>query len=214
MDRKWLKLHSFGWLNGTVRHSLEASERSTFIDLLCMGNQPPRLGYIERHENIPYELPWLAEFLAVPLEVLCSTIFKCVVQERIEIEETGVMKIMNWDYYQGANGSGRLEGRELELHQRKQLQRLMATYEGDVMDHVISNFRFINQDTGEIMPYVPLKGNEIDYRGKARSAGGPKINVIEPTDSTEDRQFIDTKTGKVIHPERTRKKRVEKKVSK
>lgn len=221
LHREWLKLHNYGWLTGSIRSELSPDERSVFIDLLCVANLPPRLGYIERTENMPYELPWLANYLVVPLEIVCSTILKCVLQDRIEVMASGVLRISNWDYYQNPNGAEPLSGRELELHQRKQLQRLMATYEGDVMDFVVKNVRFINQDTGEILPYVPYQEDKVSHTGRLRPVGSQhvadrNIDVVEPSDNgnRNDKTFIDMVTGKVRHPTRTRKSRIKKRKGK
>ena len=97
--RAWIKLHINGMLNGSVRYQLLPEERATWVDLLCfasLGNIP---GLISDNDQRPYPRSFLANRFNISLELLNSTLAKCLDEGRIQETEQG-LEIANWKSYQ------------------------------------------------------------------------------------------------------------------
>ena len=103
---EWFRLHSDGILEGSIRSQLTLEEGFVWVLLLAMANKSRQRGVINRGFNIGYPLDLLAARLAVPVELLQSTIDKCSKdigengKARIEIDEVGCIHVNNWEYYQ------------------------------------------------------------------------------------------------------------------
>ena len=107
MSYPWFRLHTKGWLTGTIRDNLTMEERSVWADLLAMASESRVRGVICRAKGVPYTREYIANYLDVPLEILNSTIEKSLADEnaddeyhRLELDEAGCLHVMNWDKYQ------------------------------------------------------------------------------------------------------------------
>jgi hypothetical protein len=133
----WFRLYTKGWLDGSIRSQLTPAERSVWCDLLCLASESRERGKIQRSKGTPYTYQQLANSFDIPLDLLVSTIEKCAKDgnpdnpliTRIIIEDDGSLTIGNWDTYQTTpETKKKLTGRELELVQRVQLNKLAAKY--------------------------------------------------------------------------------------
>lgn len=123
MPYEWYMMHSKGWLTGTIRTTLTMEERSIWADLLAMANESRVRGIICRAEGIPYTREYLASYLGVPIEVLNSTITKCLGDKnatdnlhRIELDAYGSIVITNWAKYQAVpDGKGKVKKQNIPL---------------------------------------------------------------------------------------------------
>lgn len=106
MAYDWFKLHSKGWLHGSIRAQLSIGERSVWADLLALANESRVRGVICRAKGIPYTREYIAAILEIPLDLLNSTIDKCLKDEnaddpntRIMLDPDGSIRIANWERY-------------------------------------------------------------------------------------------------------------------
>jgi len=97
--RRWFKIYSQPWLNGSIRYQLEPDERSVWADLLAWANVCSPPGTIADNDNRAFPHDFIANRLNIPLELLESTIEKSVEEGRIVVKE-GVITITNWTPYQ------------------------------------------------------------------------------------------------------------------
>lgn len=97
---EWHKINSYRWLTGSIRQDLTSEERGVWADLLAMASLSRRRGYVERSEGIGFGRKFIASFLAVPIELLNSTISKCVSEGRIQKHDGGVLFITHFEEYQ------------------------------------------------------------------------------------------------------------------
>ena len=97
--RAWVKLHINGLLNGSVRYQLEPGERATWIDLLCFAGLGIVPGVISDNDLRPYPHSFLANRFNIPVELLETTLKKCIKEGRI-VEDGQGIRITNWSEYQ------------------------------------------------------------------------------------------------------------------
>jgi hypothetical protein len=97
--RAWVKLHINGMLNGSVRYQLEPEERGTWVDLLCFAGLGLMPGTISDNDLRPYPHSFLANRFNIPLELLETTLKKCIDEGRITENGDGI-HINNWSSYQ------------------------------------------------------------------------------------------------------------------
>lgn len=97
--RAWVKLHINGMLNGSVRYQLAPEERATWIDLLCFAGLGTDPGVISDNDQRPYPHSFLANRFNIPLELLETTLKKCIEEGRIAENGDGI-RIVNWADYQ------------------------------------------------------------------------------------------------------------------
>jgi len=97
--RSWIKLYVNSFLGGSVRYQLTASERSVWIDLLCLAGISNTPGLISDNDNRAYPHSFLANRFNVPLRLLKSTLSKCIEEGRITEDDQG-LHITNWTNYQ------------------------------------------------------------------------------------------------------------------
>jgi len=150
----WFKLHSKGWLTGSIRQQLTAEERSVWADLLAMANECRTRGVIARAQGIPYSREYLANHFGVSQELLNSTIEKCRADandpgrsiregHRIEVLEDGTIVITNWEQYQAVPlRRGREDARSEELRQRR-LARLAVDRFPDEAKDVLEGHQYM-----------------------------------------------------------------------
>lgn len=98
--RTWVKMHVDGCLHGSINYQLALEEQAIWFKLImysavCGG--PP--GWISDNDRRPLPLEFLADELHAPVEVVKSTVEKCVKEGRIKQNAHG-LHIVNWDAYQ------------------------------------------------------------------------------------------------------------------
>ena len=115
MGYDWFKIHSKGWLEGSIRTQLTMEERSIFADLLAFANECRERGVIARAKGIPFTREYLASRFDVPVDLLNTTITKCQndandtrkgmdAGHRLEVLEDGTIVVTNWEHYQAVPG--------------------------------------------------------------------------------------------------------------
>ena len=98
--RSWIKLWVTGWLHGSIRWQLDASERATWADLMCLAGECNHNGQICDNDGKAFPIDYIANQLNIPLDLLGATIAKCKAEGRIENREDGIIVIANWNAYQ------------------------------------------------------------------------------------------------------------------
>lgn len=97
--RTWIKLYPIDCLEGSIRYQLEADERGVWYDLLNLSAICATPGVISDKDGRPYPHSFIANRLNIDLELLETTLKKCVEEGRIIDNETG-LHIKNWSAYQ------------------------------------------------------------------------------------------------------------------
>lgn len=131
---KWVKLHTLEWLEGSIRVDLTPPERSIWADLLAMAGLCRREGHIERSQGIPYSVDDLAARFTVPVELVQSTLNKCVAEGRMQRNGDGTFTITNWPKYQ-ALPDGKHNGRQKVIKQPQLLSpkpNIFTIYEQNI----------------------------------------------------------------------------------
>lgn len=95
----WLKVVSTKWLYGSIRFDMDSAQRGVWADLLAFANESPLRGVVCASAGVPFPHQWLADTLRVPLELLESTLAIRKADGSIS-EESGGIRITNWDFYQ------------------------------------------------------------------------------------------------------------------
>ena len=132
----WLKLYTAKWLYGSGR-TMTAEKRGIWADLLALAAETKfRDGSLRFDVNQPMPLTYIAGVLMLDMESLKAAIacFKADVnmddgKARVEVWEDGTIMLNNFERYQATpDGKGKLSGRQLELAQRIQLNRLSEKF--------------------------------------------------------------------------------------
>lgn len=168
-------INSKHWLTGSIRIQLTPAERSVWADLLALANESRVRGVVCRTSGIPYSREYLATFLCIDIELLNSTIAKCVQDEnaddpntRIQIDEDGCIVIVNWDKYQvderrwnekktfeQEQAALRAKDSKSKAHQRDaQLSRIeegVITVKDKIDNNGRGDILYIDKATGEII---------------------------------------------------------------
>jgi DnaD/phage-associated family protein len=97
----WLKLHTKGWLRGSIRFDLTPAERSVFLDLVALARESRNPPWVQANETTPYRHDWLASTLNIDLDLLESTLRKCKLppDPRLMENSHGIF-IINFERYQ------------------------------------------------------------------------------------------------------------------
>jgi hypothetical protein len=98
---KWIPLWVDKWLWGSTRHELNHDERAIFIDLMALASKDD--GHIRANEQTPYPVEQLAGMLNASIELLKSTLSKCIKFSKIT-EKEGFYFINNWNEYRLTGG--------------------------------------------------------------------------------------------------------------
>lgn len=114
----WHKVDNYKWIFGSVRWELTPAERSVWADLLALSGLSERGGYIEFSEGKGFPKEALAQILVVPMELLDTTVDKCVAEGRLQCLENDVLLITNWDRYQFIP-EGKSQGEKRERKRKK-----------------------------------------------------------------------------------------------
>ena len=94
----WIPLYVDKWIFGSTRIELEPAERGVFIDLMVLAAKDD--GYVRANETTPYLSVQIAGLLNIPVELLQSTIAKCLHFGKFEEPESGIYRLCKWDDYQ------------------------------------------------------------------------------------------------------------------
>ena len=97
--RRWIKLYPVECLEGSIRYQLEPDERGVWYDLLNFTALCANSGSIADRDSRPYPHSFIANRLNIPLELLERTLTKCIEENRLKEDKTGI-HITNWKYYQ------------------------------------------------------------------------------------------------------------------
>ncbi len=129
----WFKIYSKGWLTGTIRATLTPAERGVWADLLALASESRVRGVICRAKGIPYEREYLAQLLAIPVELLNSTIYKCSQDEnaddpraRIVFDNSECLVVSNWDKYQAVPDRAKV-AKEAKVRAKESKKNRVAT---------------------------------------------------------------------------------------
>jgi len=132
----WLKLNSKGILRGSLAISPNTTQL-VWIKFLAMANETRnRDGFLHYAEGRPYSRSYIAETCNVSMEALDEAINEFLIDirdgiSRIQIAEDGTIFLTNFNSYQEppeGKGKEKLTGRELELYQRAQLNKLAEKF--------------------------------------------------------------------------------------
>lgn len=93
----WIPLYVDKWIFGSTRIELEPAERSVFVDLMALGAKDS--GFIRANEITPYLHQQLAGMLNIPVELLESTIKKCLEFDKLKEPKPGIYCLSNWNEY-------------------------------------------------------------------------------------------------------------------
>lgn len=100
MDKRWLRLHSYEWLEGSIRRELTGAERAVWADLLALASLARRRGYVERSEGIPYTIRELCDKFNECEPVVQSCVDKCLEEGRLIRDGYSALVVANWGRYQ------------------------------------------------------------------------------------------------------------------
>jgi hypothetical protein len=167
-------INSKGWLTGSIRAQLTPAERSVWADLLALANESRFRGIICRAKGIPYQREFLATLLEIPIELLNSTIDKCIKDEnaddpntRIMIDEDGCIIITNWDKYQTSEAEWDKKHEELKEIKRISAEKSRAnksTIESSLQatTRAINKINSTAKDLEKKVKYIPTSNpNEV-----------------------------------------------------
>jgi hypothetical protein len=166
------------WIFGSTRIELEPAERGVFVDLMALGAKDK--GYIRANETTPYLLPQLAGLLNISVELLQSTIQKCIQVGKIDEPILGIYHITNWDKYQFTE---RYKKMLKNKHNSKQFRK----NGNDVPKN--GNYNIIKDNTVQdkkeknniIPPISPLKSGDDVNNQKQDNTSKPIKRFIKPS---------------------------------
>jgi len=133
---EWIKVFTSKWLMGSGR-VMTAEKRGIWIDLLVLaGEAKLRDGSLRFDKGKPMSRHYISEILNLSEESLDSALvaFQSDInsddgEARIKIWEDGTIVLTNFERYQATpNDKRKLTGRELELAQRMQLNKLAEKF--------------------------------------------------------------------------------------
>ena len=91
----WFPLYGEKWLFGSTRYELEHAERAIFVDLMALANRDN--GFIRANEQFPYTIEHLAGMLHANVDLVETTLLKCIKFGKLEKLENGIYRIKSWD---------------------------------------------------------------------------------------------------------------------
>ena len=99
MTRKWIKLHCYERLHGSVSYQLSEAEQSVWDKLLCLAGLSPHDGVISDNDLRAYPHSFIIHELHTTEKLFESLLAKCLKEGRITEDEQG-LHITNWWKYQ------------------------------------------------------------------------------------------------------------------
>lgn len=113
---RWRKSWIDENLDGSIRKDLEPAERSVWSDLCDLCGKSRRWSYIEMSQGIPYTVDDLAHRFHTPVQIVQSTIDKCLAEGRLQQDGSGTLVVANWDRYQSKpEGRGKFKKADIPL---------------------------------------------------------------------------------------------------
>ena len=97
--RTWIKLYPVDCIDGSIRYQLEADERGVWYDLLNFSAICATPGTISDKDGRPFPHTFIANRLNILIDLLESTLQKCIEEGRISENGQGI-HITNWAAYQ------------------------------------------------------------------------------------------------------------------
>ena len=97
-NQLWIPLWIDKWIFGSTRIECTLEERAIWIDFIALAGKDD--GYIRANENTPYLLEQIAGLLIIPIENLKTAIQKFKDMGKINEDENGIIKILNWEKFQ------------------------------------------------------------------------------------------------------------------
>jgi len=94
---EWIPLWVEKWLWGSTRIELTPAERSVWVDLMVLGSKDD--GYIRANPTTPYQDQQLAGMLCLEATLLQSAVAQCIQYGKLEKDEHGCLRIVNWEAY-------------------------------------------------------------------------------------------------------------------
>lgn len=114
-------------LIGSIRTDLLPEERSVWNDLLDLCGKSRRWGIIERSKGIPFEADEFAYLFKTPVAIVQSAIDKCLVEGRLQRDDTGALVVAHWDrYQQRPSGNSRHKAEAVTLSAEDQAAKRQA----------------------------------------------------------------------------------------
>lgn len=118
----WIPLFVDKWIYGSTRDELDAGECATWIDFLCLAAKDS--GFIRANVGFPYTETRLAGLLGRPIELIHSTIEKCLrvwtadpdEKPKLTRLEDGTLYVTNWEEYQFTDRYRRMMKRKEPHH--------------------------------------------------------------------------------------------------
>lgn len=97
--RPWVKFYPMQCLHGSIRYQLEANERCVWYDLIMFSALCAKPGVIADSDGRAYPHTFIANRLNVSLDLLDTTLKKCISEGRIQENSAGI-NIVNFKEYQ------------------------------------------------------------------------------------------------------------------
>lgn len=183
MRKKWVKLWTEEWLDGTVRYQLTPPERSIFIDLIALAGRSRQPGIIQANINEPYPHNILAQRLNVSPDLLDITLGKLAEQGRISENSNGI-HIVKWQTYQTVEVKHEEDG-----NSSSNVQSGTPTNSSTESPALSSISKIYEDNVGQLTPLIGEKLAEIADKypsewfptavREACQAGVRKLNYIE-----------------------------------
>jgi uncharacterized phage protein (TIGR02220 family) len=169
----WFPLWSDKWIFGSTRHELTHEQRAIWTDLMAIANKDD--GFIRANESTPYPYPQLSGLLCAPIELIESTIERCLSAGKLKQVEPGIFYICNWKEYQ-------LSGR---------YKRLIAGKVEQASAKADASILFLSK----IPPILSYFNVTTGQKRKADTGGFISARLAEGRTFEEFKHVIDTKTA-------------------
>jgi hypothetical protein len=98
--RDWIKLWIKESLIGTIRDDLTPEERSVWYDFLLLAGNSRLPGTIAANETTPLPVKRIAGILNIPEKLVTHCLDKFKDSGRIDFNDAGIIRIVNWEKYQ------------------------------------------------------------------------------------------------------------------
>lgn len=86
------------WLFGSTKFEFTPAERSVWIDLLTLAHKDS--GFIRANIDMPYPIEHLANIFVVPVDLLTTTIEKCIKNGKLEKLDDGSLFVASIERYE------------------------------------------------------------------------------------------------------------------
>ncbi|MGD0459921.1 MAG: phage replisome organizer N-terminal domain-containing protein [Terriglobia bacterium] len=145
--RTWVKLYVGEFLRGTIAELLTLEQQALFLKLLALAGDGREPGVVspgkESGKYIGYTTARLAALINCPEEIIKETLPVLAKQNRITVDEAGVIRIVNWGKYQSdylRQRDGRYSRKEKDVEREEKREENTAAPESAVPLHLDSTF--------------------------------------------------------------------------